>query len=196
MTWQRFNKEREESGFMEIKLSWNSYQLSMSHKINCLWNYGMKLFIESGCFIKVSFHFIWHDSLGNNEMKFSSLSGDFMLQFPTHLDFRNSTEEFHHHETLSASMKLLSSLSSLIWCHISIINVHKTLMKSHWDWPYKRVRNETPGFIHQPRYNKFSNKKLQFPSWLMSYLISWSLWQCSISGYTIKPIYDKKLRWS
>jgi hypothetical protein len=32
-------------------------------------------------------------------------------------------------------MKLLSSLSSLIWCHISIINAHKTLMKPYWDWP-------------------------------------------------------------
>jgi hypothetical protein len=43
-------------------------------------------------------------------MKFSSLSGDFMLLFSTHLDFRNSAEEFYLHETLSAPMKLLSSL--------------------------------------------------------------------------------------
>jgi hypothetical protein len=32
-------------------------------------------------------------------------------------------------------MKLLSSLSSLIRCHISIINAHETLMKPQWDWP-------------------------------------------------------------
>jgi hypothetical protein len=48
--------------------------------------------------------------------------------FFTHPDFGNSAEEFHPHETLSTLIKLLSSLSSLIWCHISIINVHKTLM--------------------------------------------------------------------
>jgi hypothetical protein len=52
-----------------------------------------------------------------------------MSLFSTHLDFENTAEEFHPHETLSAPMKLLSSLSSLIWCHISIINVHETLMK-------------------------------------------------------------------
>jgi hypothetical protein len=28
-----FNEEREELSFMEIKLSWHSYQLSISHKI-------------------------------------------------------------------------------------------------------------------------------------------------------------------
>jgi hypothetical protein len=59
----------------------------------------------------------------------ASPSGDFMSLFPTHPDFGNSAEEFHPHETLSTPMKLLSSLSSLIWCHISIINAHKTLMK-------------------------------------------------------------------
>jgi hypothetical protein len=59
-----------------------------------------------------------------------------MSLFPTHLDFGNSTQEFHPHETLSASMKLLSSLSSLIWCHITVINAHETLIKPHWDWPY------------------------------------------------------------
>jgi hypothetical protein len=41
----------------------------------------------------------------------------------------NSAEEFHPHETLSIPMKLLLSLSLLIWCYISIINVHKTLIK-------------------------------------------------------------------
>jgi hypothetical protein len=51
--------------------------------------------------------------------------------FLTHLDFGNSAEEFHPHETLSTPIKLLSSLSPLIWCHINIINVHKTLMKPH-----------------------------------------------------------------
>ena len=55
--------------------------------------------------------------------------GGFITQFPTHLNFKNSAEEFH--ETLSTPMKLLPSLSSLIWCHISIFNTHKTLMKLH-----------------------------------------------------------------
>jgi hypothetical protein len=51
-----------------------------------------------------------------------------MSLFLTYLDFENSAEEFHPHETLSTPMKLLSPLSSLIWCHISIINAHETLM--------------------------------------------------------------------
>jgi hypothetical protein len=51
--------------------------------------------------------------------------------FLTDSDFRNSAEEFYGDETLSTFMKLLSSLSSLIWCHISIINAHKTLMKPY-----------------------------------------------------------------
>jgi hypothetical protein len=54
-----------------------------------------------------------------------------MSLFPTHSDFGNSAEEFHSHETLSAPMKFLSFLSSLIWCHISIINAHEILMKPH-----------------------------------------------------------------
>jgi hypothetical protein len=45
----------------------------------------------------------------------ANLSEDFMSRFLTHPDFRNSAEEFHPHETLSAPIKLLSSLSSLIW---------------------------------------------------------------------------------
>jgi hypothetical protein len=53
-----------------------------------------------------------------------------MSLFSTHPDFTNSAEEFYPHETLSTPMKLLSSLSSLIWCHINIINTHKTLMKT------------------------------------------------------------------
>jgi hypothetical protein len=52
-----------------------------------------------------------------------------MTQFSTHQYFRNSAEEFHPHETLFTLMKLLSSLTSLIWCHISTFNVHETLMK-------------------------------------------------------------------
>jgi hypothetical protein len=40
----------------------------------------------------------------------SVVSGDFISLFPTHPDFRNSTEVFHLHETLSTPMKLLSSL--------------------------------------------------------------------------------------
>jgi hypothetical protein len=35
-------------------------------------------------------------------------------------------------------------LSSLMWCHISIINVHKTLMKPHWDWPKFQVISLSP----------------------------------------------------
>jgi hypothetical protein len=38
-------------------------------------NSRMKLCIESGCFIQVSFHHIWHDSLGNNIMKLSTEIG-------------------------------------------------------------------------------------------------------------------------
>jgi hypothetical protein len=65
----------------------------------------------------------------------ASLSGDFMALLPMHPYFGNSEEEFHPHETLSTPMKLLSSLSSSIRCHISLFNVHETLMKPHWDWP-------------------------------------------------------------
>jgi hypothetical protein len=52
-----------------------------------------------------------------------------MAQLPTHSYFRNSAEEFHPHKTISAPMKLLPSLSSSIQCHVSIFNVHETLMK-------------------------------------------------------------------
>jgi hypothetical protein len=61
----------------------------------------------------------------------ASLNEDFMSLFSTHPYFRNSAEEFHPHETLSTPMRLLASLSSLIWCHINIINAHETLMKPH-----------------------------------------------------------------
>jgi hypothetical protein len=44
----------------------------------------------------------------------ASLSGDFMSLFLTHLNFRNSAEEFYLYKTLSVPIKLLSSLSSLI----------------------------------------------------------------------------------
>jgi hypothetical protein len=54
-----------------------------------------------------------------------------MSQFSTHPYFENSAEEFHPYETLSTLIKLLSSLSSLIRCHISIFNAHETLMKSY-----------------------------------------------------------------
>jgi hypothetical protein len=55
-----------------MKLSWHSYQLSMSHKIKCLWNYEMKLSIKSGYSIQVLFHSIWHDNLKNSEIKLST----------------------------------------------------------------------------------------------------------------------------
>jgi len=42
------------------------------------------------------------------------LNGSFIVQFSTHLYFGNSALEFHGDETLSALMKLLSSLSSLL----------------------------------------------------------------------------------
>jgi hypothetical protein len=67
--------KREELSFMGMKLSWHSYQLSMSHRIKCIWNYGVKLSIENGCFIRVSFHSIWHGSLENNEIKLSTETG-------------------------------------------------------------------------------------------------------------------------
>jgi len=54
-----------------------------------------------------------------------------MAQFLIYLYFTNSAEEFYGDETLSTPMKLLSSLSSLIQCHISIFNVHETLIKLH-----------------------------------------------------------------
>jgi hypothetical protein len=56
-------------------------------------------------------------------------SASFMIQFPTHLYFKNSAEEFYRDGTLSIFMKLLSSISSLIQCYISIFNVHETLKK-------------------------------------------------------------------
>jgi hypothetical protein len=56
-----------------------------------------------------------------------------MVRFLTHPYFENSTEEFHPHETLSTPIKFSPSLSLLIWCHISMFNTHKTLMKPHWD---------------------------------------------------------------
>jgi hypothetical protein len=61
----------------------------------------------------------------------ASFNGGFMTQFPTHPYFGNSAEEFHGDETLSTPMKLLSSLTSLIRCHISTFNAHETLMKLH-----------------------------------------------------------------
>jgi hypothetical protein len=54
-----------------------------------------------------------------------------MTQFSTHLYFKNSAEEFYGDETLSTAMKLLSSLTSLIRCHISTFNAHETLIKLH-----------------------------------------------------------------
>jgi hypothetical protein len=61
----------------------------------------------------------------------ASLSGDFMALLPMQLYFGNSAEEFYPHETLSAPIKPLSSLSSSIRCHISLFNAHETLMKLH-----------------------------------------------------------------
>jgi hypothetical protein len=54
-----------------------------------------------------------------------------MSLFSTHPDFENNAQEFHGDEILSTPMKLLLFLSSLIWCHISIINAHETLIKPH-----------------------------------------------------------------
>jgi hypothetical protein len=56
----------------------------------------------------------------------SRMNRTFMSQFPMHLYFGNSAEEFHPHETLSTPMKLLSFISSLTRFHVSIFNVHKT----------------------------------------------------------------------
>ena len=64
-----------------------------------------------------------------------SLNGDFMTLLPMHPYFENSAEEFHPRESLSTPMKLLSSLSSPIRCHISLFNAYETLMKPRWDWP-------------------------------------------------------------
>ena len=41
--------------------------------------------------------------------------------------FENSAEEFYPHETLSIPIELLSCLSSLRQCHVSIFNAHETL---------------------------------------------------------------------
>jgi hypothetical protein len=65
----------------------------------------------------------------------ASLSRDFMTLLSMHLYFENSAEKLHPHETLSTPIKLLSSLSSSIRCHISLFNTHETLMKPHWDCP-------------------------------------------------------------
>jgi hypothetical protein len=54
-----------------------------------------------------------------------------MTHFSTHSYFGNSAKEFYGDETLSTPMKLLLSLTSLIWWHISTFNAHKTLMKLH-----------------------------------------------------------------
>ena len=60
----------------------------------------------------------------------------------THI-LKNSTEEFYPHETLSTLIKLSSSLSSSIQCHVSIFNAHKTLRNSHWDWLKGTLNTET-----------------------------------------------------
>jgi hypothetical protein len=74
--WWRGNvsMKREEMSFIGIKLSWHDYQLSMSFRIKCLWNYKMKLYIKSGYFIQISFHSIWHDTW-NNTVKLSPHTG-------------------------------------------------------------------------------------------------------------------------
>jgi hypothetical protein len=51
-----------------------------------------------------------------------------MAQLPTHSYFENSAEEFHSHETISALMKV-SSLSSLMQCHVNTFNAHETLIE-------------------------------------------------------------------
>jgi hypothetical protein len=55
----------------------------------------------------------------------ASLNGEFHIQVSSTSDFENSVEEFYEDETLSAPIKLLSSLTSLIRCHISIFNAMK-----------------------------------------------------------------------
>jgi len=58
-----------------MKLSCHDYQLYMSLEIKCLWNHGMKLSIESGCFLQVSFYFTWHGNPENNAIKLSTDTG-------------------------------------------------------------------------------------------------------------------------
>jgi hypothetical protein len=48
-----------------------------------------------------------------------------MSQFSTHSYLGNSVEEFYPHKTLSIAIKLLSSLSSSIKCHVNIFNAHE-----------------------------------------------------------------------
>jgi len=55
-------------------------------------------------------------------------------------------EKFHPYESLFTPIKLSSSFSSLIWYCISIINVHETLIKLHWDWHKKK---------HWPKHRKW-----------------------------------------
>ena len=78
---------------------------------------------------------LWTLSEGVEEMAAlyyeASLNGDFIVMLSMYPYFENSAEEFHPHETLSTLMKLLSSLSSSIRCHISLFNAHETLMKPH-----------------------------------------------------------------
>jgi hypothetical protein len=60
-------------------------------------------------------------TLGNKDVKLppkASLSGGFMTQLLTNSYFRNSAKEFYPRETISASIKLSSSLSSSPCQHI------------------------------------------------------------------------------
>jgi hypothetical protein len=58
-----------------MKLSQYSYQVSVSRRIKCIWNYGMKLSIESEYFVQVLFYSVWHDGLGNSEIKLFTETG-------------------------------------------------------------------------------------------------------------------------
>ena len=41
----------------------------MSHRIKCLWNHRIKLYIDSGCLMQVLFYSIWHGSLSSFQDK-------------------------------------------------------------------------------------------------------------------------------
>jgi hypothetical protein len=74
---------------------------------------------------------LYYEFLSSSDDNLVSLSEDFMTLLPMHPYFRNSAKEFYPDETLSTPMKLLSSLSSSVQCHISLFNAHETLTKPH-----------------------------------------------------------------
>jgi hypothetical protein len=76
-----------------------------------------------------------------------------MSLFPTHPDFENSAEEFHLHETLSAPIKLLSPLSSLILALFGwLVASQPAVLFSH--------TNSASATSHQPANSIFLSQRI------------------------------------